>query len=195
MKTALLLIDWIGCPRNVLLKLRVEDYLKANGWSIINGWSVIKKWSFVSPSKLKSCNLIIFFSCSAVLANQRQSLRIIKTVNEELARLKNHPMFVVTGCLPSINRKELLKVHKGPAFGPLELQKFDTLINANTKIANIPNRKNVRTSERVKVLIERRKWIPVFKICDIAKKGVNNIRQIYCIFQCYVSSLPQFLFL
>ena len=145
LKKALLLINSIGCPRSVLLKLRVEDYLKANDWLI------------VSPSEIKSCDLVVFFGCGLINDEKQQSLRIVRDVKEQLVQLKNPPMFIVTGCLPPQNKNELLQIHDGPAFGPLELERFDDLINATVRIADIPSRNKVATSERVRVVIGDRK--------------------------------------
>jgi len=146
LKKALLLIENIGCPRSMLLKLRVEDYLKANNWLI------------VSPSEIKSCDIVVFFGCGLINGQKQQSLRIVRDVNEQLVQLKNPPMFIVTGCLPPQNKNELLQIHDGPAFGPLELDLFDDLINATIRIEDIPNRNKVATSERVRVVIGDRKF-------------------------------------
>jgi len=158
MKKALLLIDFIGCPRNVLLKLRVEDYLKANGWSL------------ASPSELDSCDLVVFCSCGFIYWLQQRSLQIIRSVHDRIEKLENPPTFVVTGCLPPINRKELLEVHPGPAFGPLEIEKFDEIINPTIKIADIPFRNKVMSQERVKVVIERQNYETIFKLVRFARR-------------------------
>ena len=167
-KKALLLIDLIGCPRNMLLKLRIEDYLKANGWLL------------VSPSQIKSCNLVVFCSCSALYTEQRRSLQIIRAVNERLTNLNDPPVFVVAGCFPSSNRRELLQVHRGPAFGPRELDQFDALINATTGISTIPTRNKVMSSERVKTLIERQGRVGILGFFRVAKKTTATIKKRYC---------------
>jgi len=180
MKKALVLIDYIGCPRNMLLKLRIEDYLKANGWSL------------ASPSEIKSCDLVTFCTCGVTYPEQRRDFQIIRAVNERIADLNDAPMFIVTGCLPPINKKELVQIHNGPAFGPRDLDQFDILINATTRIADIPNRSQVMTSERVKTVIERQKYVAVFKLLDMVQRTNATIRQAYYkIFKRYLPHDPQ----
>jgi MiaB/RimO family radical SAM methylthiotransferase len=167
MKKALLLIDWIGCPRNVLLKLRVEDCLKANGWSL------------VSPSQVNSCDIVVFCSCGFIHWSQKRSLQIIRAVHDRIDHLEDPPVFVVTGCLPPINRKELLEVHAGPAFGPLQIEKLDEIINPTIKIADIPFRNKVMSSERAKVVLERQKYEAIFKFIRLARRANGALRPTY----------------
>lgn len=181
MNTALVLIDFIGCPRNMLLKLRIEDYLKANGWAIL------------SPSKLKSCDLIVFCSCGYITPIQKRSFHIISTVNKRISKFKKPPMFIVTGCVPNINRKALLLVHDGPAFGPRQLDHFDRVINATTRIANIPCRNKVMTTERVPVAIKSSMCVAILKKFFEIAKDVNTttISIHHRIFKRYLPSEPQ----
>ena len=65
-KKAVLLIDFIGCPRNMLLKLRFEDYLKANGWDI------------APTEEVASADLVAHLGCGLMNKNRRQTLRIIE---------------------------------------------------------------------------------------------------------------------
>ena len=167
MKNALVLIHWNYCPRNELLRFRIEDYLKANGWLI------------VPPSKIKSCKLIVFCTCGLTYEEQTRSFDIIRGVYERTASLHDPPMFVVTGCLPPINQKELLQVHKGPAVGVRDIDALDTLINATIKIADIPQRNQVINAERPRVVVERRKYVPIMKLIHLAKKVNTSVSQPY----------------
>ncbi len=142
MKRAIILIDWIECPKNVLFKLRIEDYLKANGYEI------------VSPSKLKTSDLVLYCGCGFIIPHQRRGFQIIKAVNERIRKLNSPPMFIVVGCIAVINKKELGEIHHGITLGAKEIDKLDEIINATTKIADIPNRNEVKSSERKKIVIE-----------------------------------------
>ena len=181
MKKALVLIDFVGCPRNVLLKLRIEDYLKANNWAL------------VSPSEINSCNLIVFCSCGFIYQLQNRSLHVVSAVNKRICNFNNRPMFIVTGCIPAINKAALLQVHDGHAFGPRQLDHFDTLINATTKIAGIPSRNEVMSSERVTVSIQSSRCLAISKkVFEIAKEAnaalINNY---YRTFKRYLPCEPQ----
>ena len=141
------MIDFIGCPRNMLLKLRFEDYLKANGWQI------------APATEVASADLVAHLGCGLMNKNRRQTIRIIEAVNRQLAPRTDNPVFVVTGCIPSQYRADIEEIHSGPAFGPREIEKFDEVINATTPIRDIPVRNRVRTSERVMAIVSDKRRI------------------------------------
>ena len=160
-KKAVLLIDFIGCPRNMLLKLRFEDYLKANGWDI------------GSTEEVASADLVAHLGCGLMTKNRRETLRIIQAVNKQFASRKDDPIFVVTGCIPSQYRADIEAIHSGPAFGPREIEKFDEVINATTSILDIPTRTRVRTSERVMSVVRDKKSIDVVRVASIVRKLIH----------------------
>lgn len=163
-KKALLLIKWVGCPRNVLLKARLADYLEANGWSL------------VPLGELKSCDLVVFCTCGFTRPQQERHLRLIDRVHRHIARTAKPPVFVVAGCLPPIlGEKELAAVHRGPAVGVRELDRFDSLISAATGITKIPWRNKVKSSERIEVIV-RGKPILGFSVSYSIKRAFFKAR-------------------
>jgi tRNA A37 methylthiotransferase MiaB len=160
-KKAVLLIDFIGCPRNMLLKLRFEDYLKANGWEI------------APAGEVASADLVALLGCGLMNKNRRQTLRIIEAVKKQLAPRKDNPVLVVTGCIPSQYKADVEAIHSGPSFGPRELEKFDEVINATTSILDIPTRNRVRTSERVPAIVHDRKRVDIVRIASVLRKVIH----------------------
>lgn len=167
MKRAITSIDHIVCPRNMLLKLRVEDYLKANGWSI------------VPASEYAQSDLILFFSCGVRGIEAEQGLNYIRSVNEQISRLPNPPTFVVSGCLTAITKRELSRIHNGPTIGHRDLEKLDELINASVRIEEIPWRNEVKDSERVMVAIDRKRYVPVLRVLKKVSSFNGRILQNY----------------
>lgn len=166
-KKAVLLIDFIGCPRNMLLKLRFEDYLKANGFEI------------APATEVASADLVAHLGCGLMNKNRRQTIRIIEAVNRALAPRKDNPVFVVTGCIPSQYRADIEEIHSGPAFGPREIEKFDEVINATTPIRDIPVRNRVRTSERVMAIVRDKRRIDIVRVASVLRKVFHGCLAAY----------------
>lgn len=129
MKKAIVLIDYVECPRNVLIRLRIEDYLKANHWDIVN------------TAQIGLCDLIVFSSCGYTETERKKGFKLIEAVQAYFSSSKKSPVFIVTGCLPKTNEIPITEIYENiHAFGFLEFEKFDTLINAQTKLSSIPLR-------------------------------------------------------
>jgi tRNA A37 methylthiotransferase MiaB len=146
MKKAIVLIQFVECPRNVLFRYRLEDYLKANGYLI------------VPPAAIHTCHLVVFCSCGVTVRQQDTNLQFIKYTRKEMDRQKNSATFIVTGCLPAQNKKRLNSIHDGPSFSHKELHRFDHIINSKVKIDDISNRMHITTGERKPRLIFSPPW-------------------------------------
>lgn len=166
-KKALLLIDWVGCSRNILLKLRIEDYLKANRWLI------------ASPEEIQQCDLVIFCSCGVTSFTQKRSLHIISAVNQRGPFLAPKRNFVVAGCLPAIRPAAIANIHNGSVLGPHQLIKLDTIINATVPIAQIPHRNKILLSDRKQCIIPLRKFTLHVKIINCLISLIDYIKQTF----------------
>ena len=164
MKNALLLIDWIGCPRNMLLKQRIQDYLAANGWEM------------ALPKDIAGCGLVIFCTCGFTQVQQRRSLLIVQAVHNRIARLKHPPLFAITGCVPPMGRADLGHIHQGPAFGPLEIDRLDGLIGARVKMADIPEPTRVPAASRIRRVVEPR-YGPLLNALERIHGGIVALRR------------------
>lgn len=145
-KKAIILIQFVECPRNMLFRYRVEDYLKANGYLI------------VLRRDLHSCDLVVFCSCGVTVAQQEKNLKFIMYTKKEIDRQKSKATFVVTGCLPSQNKEKLYFIHRGPNFSHKDIDKFDRIINAKVKFDDIPYRMHITTRERRRLVIYSPPW-------------------------------------
>jgi len=146
MPNAVVLIRFTECPRNVLLRYRLEDYLKTNGYEI------------VSPANIRSCDLIVALACGLTLRAQNLHIGIIEEVKEEIRRQKSKAVLVVAGCLPGQAKTRLAAVHDGPAIGYLNLNEFDKLIGATTPIEDVPYRHYVKSKERKGCALQGHPW-------------------------------------
>lgn len=99
MKSATTLIHNTACPRNVFLNYRVEDFLKANGWSL------------VGSKQFERSDLIVFFPCATRKIEVKKGIDFIRSINWHIAQLPNSPQFVICGCIPPIDPDALAVVH------------------------------------------------------------------------------------
>lgn len=167
MKKATILIHCIVCPRNMVLKIQIKDFLIANGWTI------------VPASQYKQCDMIVFCSCGFSGPAKDISMKIIGDTHARINRMKNPPLFVVTGCFVPIARKEVEGIHDGPCFGclPNDLKNFDALIDAQVKINDVPVRTNIADEERVQNVMEGR--FPITKLLNMASRANTWFRRKY----------------
>jgi tRNA A37 methylthiotransferase MiaB len=184
-KRAVVLIESTGCPRNMLLKLRVEDYLQVNGWML------------APPDQLESCDLVALCTCGFVRQVQRDNLGAIRAVHECVDGLPDPPMFVVTGCLPSIRRRAVRETHNGPAFGPRQIDRFDDLIHAATSIADIPYRHTIQMGDRSRASIslprrlgDLRALAELRRVGSTLKRQARNLYDRYLLHDPYGTRLP-----
>lgn len=140
-KQAMLLIETVECPRNLLFRYRVEDYLQANGFEI-------KRISGIEKVDLAQTGLVVFCTCGFTVPIQEKQIKYIKLARAEMERQGSPAELVVTGCLSDMNLQYLQENHNGPIIGHQNLEAFDDLINAATPIAEIPSRNHVSTEEK-----------------------------------------------
>jgi tRNA A37 methylthiotransferase MiaB len=128
MKRAIILIDRIGCSRNMMLYRRLVAYLEANSW-------------LVEPAENPEfCQLVLFCSCGFTLEEQRKNLKILENLHARLDRIPpaTRPMTIVTGCLPGICPDSLAEIHPGAVVGITDLNLLDTIIQATVPLESIP---------------------------------------------------------
>jgi tRNA A37 methylthiotransferase MiaB len=109
-----------GCIRRGLDTIHIQKYLQANGWTFTRN--------------MRQADLIIIATCGVVRLNELNSLRAIaKAAN----KMRNSTQIVVTGCLPKINPVEIRKLGDFIFVPTGELEKLDSIIQANKPFAQI----------------------------------------------------------
>ncbi len=141
MKKALVLVEMVECPRNILFRYRVEDYLKANGYATL-AVSGVQTWD------LSDLDLLVFCTCGFTVPIQDNQIRYIGFAVEELARQNSQALFVVTGCLSDMNAAKIRAGHHGPIIGHRAMEDFDRLIDARVPYAEVPHRNNLTNEEK-----------------------------------------------
>lgn len=95
----------------------ISAYIKENGWTLVK--------------KIGTADIIIVNTCAFTKDTEDRALSLIQQAYKEKRR--NAQLFVV-GCLPSINKDRLSKVHKGITVTANSLKELDDLLHARVSI-------------------------------------------------------------
>ena len=122
-----------GCIRRALDSTRIYNYLIKNGWVFTNN--------------IASADVAIVSTCGAVKDDEDLSLDALRVVARKKSKTTK---VIVTGCLPKINPDSIREI---PGLDNLEfvptgdLDKFDSVFNAEVKLEEIPDA-NLVTNEQ-----------------------------------------------
>ena len=105
------------CTRVKLFGLDVENLFLENGYK--------------KNKKIENSNLIIVNTCSFLKSKEKYFLDLIKKINNDL---KDRQQLVIIGCLPSINKEELLKINNKMILFGRDLNKIKEYFNFEKSI-------------------------------------------------------------
>ena len=105
------------CTRVKLFGLDVENLFLENGYK--------------KNKKSENSNLIIVNTCSFLKSKEKYFLDLIKKINNDL---KDRQQLVIIGCLPSINKEELLKINNKMILFGRDLNKIKEYFNFEKSI-------------------------------------------------------------
>jgi tRNA A37 methylthiotransferase MiaB len=146
----------LTCNRRKLDAQKIQEYFIRNNYEIVN-----------NP---KDANIIILSSCAYSNKNAKKSLELTKKF------LKFNTRLIVTGCLPEIDKEELLKFFNGEIISTQSIDKFDIIFPENkVKIKDIEDANIPLENANVHVLIYYLNNI--FKKFNISNKTFNNISE------------------
>jgi threonylcarbamoyladenosine tRNA methylthiotransferase MtaB len=92
--------------------------------------------SYLYTNKIDDADLIIFYSCGHLQANEAESINTIRRI---LSQKKASSELIVWGCLPKINPESLRRVFKGTMVGPEDWTFFYELFSQPKEIADNVN--------------------------------------------------------
>ncbi len=144
MKTAAILIYNVNCVPNMLLKLRIEDYLKANDYRIVDSDTV------------EDSDLVILCGCGYDKGKQEKGIGIIEEVNTRIKKETGDTEFIITGCVLSIDKDTIDRIHNGQILGFGELNKLDDVIDADIPFSEIPERHEIKDADKQENFVENR---------------------------------------
>ncbi len=151
----------LGCPENCLDAKRIELTFKENGFEIVKD--------------VRDADSIVFNSCALTQGTEKNSLRIIKKIN---SIKKNNAHFIVSGCLPKINKTALLKVHKGDIVfndrldGLRATCRIDKIFEGSVNEYLLPVRSLERNEEIILSLKRNGSFLSLIKLWEIFRGGV-----------------------
>jgi len=112
-------LSW-GCPENLFDAARVKLHLRENGWHIVN--------------KPADADLVLFNACGLRQQSVGYSLGIINWLKR---KVRSDTQIIIWGCLTKINPNTLKQVYNGPTFSEAELERLDSIINAQKPISAV----------------------------------------------------------
>jgi len=151
----------LGCPENCLDAKRIELTFKENGFEIVKD--------------VRDADSIVFNSCALTQGTEEASLKIIKKIN---SIKRNNAHFIVSGCLPKIDKEALLKVHKGDIVFNDGLERLkaacgiDRVYEGSVNEYLLPVRSLERNREIILSLKRNGLFLSLIKLWEIFKAGV-----------------------
>jgi tRNA A37 methylthiotransferase MiaB len=110
-----------GCPRSASDTSTLFGYLRTNGWSVIQ--------------RLENADLIIVSACGFAARQADRSFERLGLVD---ARRKPDSHVIVLGCLAGIETDRLRETFGFTVVPPVNLQRLDEILGAETPLADIP---------------------------------------------------------
>jgi len=98
-----------GCTSNLLDGQRILEYLKKNDYELV-----------ANP---KDADWLIVNTCAFEAHSEGRSIKLIQELKDSNPKAR----MIVTGCLPAINKKRMIDVHKGAYFIPKSDEDWKTL--------------------------------------------------------------------
>lgn len=137
------------CTRVKLYGVDVENLFLENG--------------FKKTKKIENSDFIIVNTCSFLKSKEKYFLDLIRKINKDL---NNKQQLVIIGCLPSINREELLKINSKMILFGRDLNKIKEYFNFENSI------KTKATSVKDKLSLDKN-FIYVFNKIFLRSKHIE----------------------
>jgi threonylcarbamoyladenosine tRNA methylthiotransferase MtaB len=93
----------------------------------------VKNIGHVHTTDVRQADIIIFYACGHLRAQEDDSVRIIKEINC-LKKPSSH--FIVWGCLPKINPCSMKGIYDGPVVGPEDWDFFSDYFGQSREVLN-----------------------------------------------------------
>lgn len=110
-----------GCPRSKNDAYLLIEYFKKNGWKITTAF--------------READLILLGTCGFNKFNEEKSIEFLSIA---FRKKRKDVRPIVFGCLPGINKEQILKKFDVETITPATLNKLDDIIKATIKLNQIP---------------------------------------------------------
>jgi tRNA A37 methylthiotransferase MiaB len=112
----------LGCPRSGIDLAQLYAYFVANGWRV--------------KRRIQDADLVVIFTCGFEKDTERESMRLLSFADK---KRKESSTLIVVGCLAGINPSLILSKFDAIVIPPKALDRFDDIIDARIKQADVPD--------------------------------------------------------